>query len=89
MFEVGQDVRVSCSVSPGPFPDERLVTVETVDGPISGFVHSEDLIEKEKESGFLAGRVVAWDGEIVTVRLRGSFFTTNGLADVARERLAA
>lgn len=85
MFEIGQSVKVPCSMSPGPFSDEHLVTVDTMDGPISGFVRSQDFFE-EGEKRFLVGEVVEIDEETVTIKLRGSFFTTNGLAAVAKNR---
>ena len=93
MFEIGQSVKVPCEVSPGPFSDEHLVTFESVSGLISGFVHSDDLIATEsgatESGGFLAGVVTEVDENSVTIRLRGSFFTTNGLAAIAKDRAQA
>lgn len=84
MFEIGQTVKVPCSVSPGPFSDERLVTVQTIEGTISGFVRSDDLIQTDEENGYLIGVVTALDPDAIKIKLRGSFFTTNGLAAIAR-----
>lgn len=83
MFEIGQRVKVPCQVSPGPFSEERLVTLETVEGAISGFVNTNDVALTDDSNGLLTGTVTAVEPGHVTVRLRGSFFTTNGLATVA------
>lgn len=89
MFEIGQNAKVQCDVSPGPFSDEYLVTFESVDGLISGFVQAEDLILSGSGRGFLKGVVAEVDETTVTIKLRGSFFTTNGLAAIAKERAQA
>ena len=81
-LKVGQQVWIRCTVQPGPFSEERLVSVETVDGPVTGFVRTEEL---RSDDHFV--RVVVRDvaEEYVEVWIRGSFFTTNGLANVPRE----
>ena len=82
-LKVGQQVWIRCTVQPGPFSEERLVSVETVDGPVTGFVRTEEL---RSDDHFVRGvvRDVA-EEEYVEVWIRGSFFTTNGLANVPRE----
>lgn len=61
-----------------------MITFETVDGPISRFVRRGELRE---ESGrwFVRALVQAIRDDILEVRVRGSFFTTNGLASIPRK----
>jgi hypothetical protein len=42
-FKIGEFIGVKCEVQPGPFSEERLVTIETIDGAISGFVRETEL----------------------------------------------
>ena len=82
-FQTGDLIGVVCEVQPGPFSDERLVTLDTVDGIISGFVKESEL----RESGSrweVRGRIQEISGEMLKVRIYGSFFTTNGTATILR-----
>ncbi len=84
----GDAIAVPCEFDLGPFSDEKLVTVNTVDGPISGFVQTYDL----KETGgkwFVRGYVVKVHKDSFEVRIRGSFFNTNGIASISREAAVA
>ena len=83
-LEVGGNVGVRCKVQPGPFSDEHLVTIETVDGPISGFVNESEMKRVDQEWR-VRGVVRAIKGDIIEVWIKGSFFTTNGLASVERQ----
>lgn len=86
--KTGDTIPVPCEVDPGPFSEERLVTVNTVDGPISGFVQTYDL----KEAGgrwFVRGYVAKVHKDSLEVRIRGSFFNTNGIASISREAAVA
>lgn len=86
-IEVGDTIGVFCEVQPGPFSGERVVTIETVHGPISGFVRKESLEETGK--GWVVRAVVCELGkDDIVVRIQGSFFTTNGVASVPRQQLA-
>ncbi len=87
-IEPGTRIRIRCKVSPGPFSDEPVVTLNTVDGPISGFIASEDLIQSHGNT-FVRGVVQAVNGDVVKVWVRGSFFTTNGLAAMRRDEVMA
>lgn len=82
-MKVGDVIAVQCDVRPGPFTGERMITFDTVDGPISGFVRDSEL--KEIGSQWHV-RAVIQDikGDVLEVRVRGSFFTSNGLASVPR-----
>jgi hypothetical protein len=89
-FKVGDLVGVPCAIQAGPFPDEKLVTVETSEGQISGFVKESSLQVDpgDPEHGRVTGAVVAATEESLTVKLFGSFFTTaQGVASVRRNNL--
>ncbi len=85
-FATGESVAVSCEVRPGAFPGEFLVTVNTLTGPVSGFARAADLVEP---TAALHGIVTAARAEAVEVMLSGSFFTTNGLAEIRPDDVRA
>jgi hypothetical protein len=80
-FKVGDFVGVKCEVQPGPFSGERLVTIETVDGGISGFVRESEL-RLTGQQWWVRAKVLQISEETLQVRVYGSFLTTNGLASV-------
>lgn len=82
-FNVGDLVGVVCEVQPGPFDDERLITVDAVGGPISGFVKATELRESNGRWEVRA-RVKEIGDSTITVWIYGSFLTTNGIANVPR-----
>lgn len=88
-IEIGQAVGIPCDVGQGAFPNEHLVTMITTDGPVSGFVTTDNLARIEGDRGLLKGVVVQVGEETVTVRVRGSFFTTTGLAYLPRDWAAS
>jgi hypothetical protein len=75
----GEKVYVPSEVGLGAFPDERLVTVETNEGPVSGFAQ-ESFLKTDGGDNYLLAEVQSVSGQTLTVRLFGSFFTTTGLA---------
>lgn len=82
-LEPGTEIGIPCEVQPGPFSGERLITLGTAHGPITGFVRDTEL--KEKDSRWLVRGTVREDrGDTIEVWIQGSFFTTNGLASVPR-----
>jgi hypothetical protein len=83
-LQIGQQIRIPCKVQPGPFAEEPLVTFDSIDGPVSGFVRNEEL---EEVAGQPTIRVVirAIEKDHLEVWIRGSFFTTNGLANVSTQ----
>jgi hypothetical protein len=83
---VGHEVRIPCEVSEGAFPGERLVTIDSAVGPVSGFVKEEEIVSSGGRS-YLSGVVESVDDNTVTVRLRGSFFRTTGIAYLRKENL--
>lgn len=87
-IEVGSEVIIPCEVKPGPFSSENFVSFQTNDGPVSGFIKAGDLIQKGSE-WFLTGLVKNVEDDSLTVLVRGSFFTTNGIASVSKEMATA
>lgn len=85
---VGDKIRVPCSVQPGPFAGEFLIQVETVNGPVSGFVTEENLVRKDDEA-FVRGVVLEVLDSTMQVKIKGSFFTTNGLATIPEQMALA
>jgi len=84
----GDIIGIPCDVSRGPFSEEKLVTFDTLDGPVTGFVSTDELRQTDK--GWLVRAVVLdLEPESVRVRVFGSFLTTNGLAMIAKERALA
>ena len=87
-FTLGDTIAVICEVSPGPFSDELLISVETVNGPISGFVRSSELREEGSQS-YVRGKVKQASEHVIEVWIRGEFFSTAGLASVRRDHTMA
>lgn len=83
-FRTGQVVRIPCSIEPGPFPNEHLVTIITDRGAVSGFVSPQFLDGTPGSNGFVRGTVARTSDSEVEVNIPGSFFTTRGLASVSR-----
>jgi hypothetical protein len=67
--------------------DELVVTIDTAEGPISGFVKTAFVTMTGERSGYIVGQIVDLNDSTVQVRLPGSFFTTAGLASVAASKL--
>ena len=83
-LSIGQQVSIRCKVQPGPFSEEPLVTVDSIEGPLTGFVKSDELkIANGEHSVRGVMRKIAKDH--IEVWIKGSFFTTNGLANVPME----
>jgi hypothetical protein len=79
-FEVGQTVHIPCELQPGPFPTEYLVTFEAVEGPVSGFVRAQDVSRNAGGKAYISALVKEISADTLTVIVKGSFFTTTGLA---------
>ena len=87
-FKQGDLIGVPCSIQLGPFSDERLITADTEDGPLSGFVRLPNLETTDGQRGLVKGAVIDVRTDSVTVRLFGSFFTTAmGITSVRRNGL--
>jgi hypothetical protein len=83
----GEKVLVPAEAKAGPFPNERLVTVNTERGPVSDFTKA-DYVIRQQDGTYLLAEVKRVSGATVTVRLFGSFFTTTGLADIPKSNIA-
>lgn len=81
-LQVSQRVWIPCKVQPGPFSDEPLITVDSLDGPITGFVSAEE-VSRDRAKVQAIVRGIGEDH--VEVWIKGSFFTTNGLTNVPME----
>lgn len=80
-FHPGQEVLIPSEVGKGPFPGEQLVTFDTKSGSISGFVRDTMIAERGGRK-FIRAIVREVTPESMTVWVQGSFFNTNGLAQV-------
>lgn len=78
----GEKVLVPTNVTAGAFPGEKLVTVSTESGPVSGFAKVDAIITRGSDE-YLIAEVKTVTAKTLTVKLAGSFFTTTGLADVS------
>jgi len=83
-FEIGSLIGIPCIVEDGPFEDELLVQFESMDGTVSGFANRGN-VREERGQHFLKGAVHSITGNILTIWVEGSFFTTNGLAKFSSE----
>jgi hypothetical protein len=81
----GETVLVPTEVKDGAFPGEKLVTIETETGPVSGFVREKDIVSRNG-GRYLPAKVQRVTKTSLTVKLFGSFFTTTGLAEISRTR---
>jgi hypothetical protein len=71
-IDVGELIWVKCEVKPGPFPDERVVLVDTLDGPWVGFVDVHSLADPAKSGKTsVRGVVVEVKRDTLLVRLPG------------------
>jgi len=88
-LKVGDDIAVPCETAPGPSSDEKLVSVETLNGRITGFVRLRDLRQNASGEWEIRATVLKLKKDAIEVRVYGSFFNTNGLADISREMALA
>jgi hypothetical protein len=81
-FVAGQPILIPCNVESGAFASEFLVTFEALEGPVSGFVRENNLQRTGAEGGeaYLFATVKDVSEDTLTVVVRGSFFTTTGVA---------
>lgn len=82
--KVGEIILVPVRAEKGPFSEECLISFDSIDGPISGFIRS-DQVEKKDGRSFIQARVLKVEPKAITVQLHGSFFTTTGLAHIDRD----
>lgn len=84
-FKQGNVVKIPITVRPGAFINERFISLQTLSGMISGFVSAEDVLDVNGDRGFIQGTVLDVKKDTVVVRIKGSFFTTTGLAVLSRD----
>ena len=89
MLKSGTEIGIPCDVKQGPFSNERLVSFDTLDGPVTGFVQNERLEKSSSNQWYVRAIVKDVRGDVVTVLVEGSFFNTNGLANIRREMALA
>ena len=80
----GDAILVPVRADPGAFTGEYLITVETRDGPTSGFIDAEQVVHRNGRT-FVRVQVLDVGNDWITVRLHGSFFTTSGLAHIGKD----
>lgn len=85
MCKPGDVVLIPCEAKPGPFSDERLISLDTLDGPITGFAADDQLVRNDANQWYVRAQVLQLKGDVAEVMVWGSFFTTNGLAMIKRE----
>lgn len=85
----GLVIDIPCEVLKGPFSGEHMISVETVDGPISGFVTDEN-VKIEGGKAYVRAEVRRLiSADVVEVMVAGSFFTTNGIATIPQKMALA
>ena len=65
-------VLVPCEATNGAFANENMISIETANGTILGFVRAEDVIKHDGKT-CIQGIVHSKKKDTVTVRLTGSF----------------
>lgn len=80
---IGEKIKIPCEVKPGPFSEERLISFETIDGIVSGFVDERD-IQEDSSHNYIIGIVKEIQSDRIVVMVRGSFFQTNGIATISK-----
>lgn len=80
----GDTLFVPVEVGSGAFVGERLISFDTLEGPVSGFIR-EDQIIKRGNASFVQAQILELESNRIAIKLHGSFFTTTGLAHISRE----
>ena len=88
-LKAGVVIGIPCDVKRGPFSGEHLISFETVNGPVTGFVQENELRRIESGQWHVRAVVQSVEDELIGVWIRGSFFTTNGMATISREMALA
>lgn len=79
----GDRIWIPVEAAAGAFPGESLITIETIRGPVSGFTNNRNL-HRIGDRQYIRAEVQEVSEDTVTVILRGSFFTTTGVAYLPR-----
>jgi hypothetical protein len=78
----GDVIHVPVTVTGGAFAGECFISFDSIDGPISGFINSSQVIRQDGES-YIPAQVLEVESDRMAVRFHGSFFTTTGLAHIS------
>jgi len=66
-FVPGQTIWIRCEVGRGAFPTESLVTFQTVEGLVSGFVRTESVKRSDDREGYLQAIVKEVSDDTIAV----------------------
>ena len=81
-ISIGATIYIPVSVGSGAFLGEALVTFDSIEGPVSGFIRADQVKTVGEKSG-IAAKVEGIESDRLVVRLHGSFFTTTGIAHIS------
>jgi hypothetical protein len=82
--KIGEAIFIPVRSERGPFSGECLISFDSLDGPISGFIRA-DQVEVRNDQSFIRALVLRVAKDAIAVRLHGSFFTTTGLANIDKD----
>jgi hypothetical protein len=88
-LKAGDAVAIPCEVAAGQSAEERLVSFETIGGRVTGFVRTHELRDRGGNQWVIRATVLKVRRDAIEVRVYGSFFNTNGLADIKPEMALA
>ncbi len=89
LLKPGLVIGIACEIKRGLFSGEHLISFDTVDGAVSGFVRDTNL-RIQGDRGLVRAEVLRLlEHNIVEVMVEGSFFTTNGIATIPQEMALA
>jgi hypothetical protein len=75
--KAGQKIWIRCEVKPGPFPDEKLVRVQSGDNEWVGFVNVDFLKKRPNGDFFVQGKVTDGGRGDFTVVFPGHSITSS------------
>jgi len=80
-LDAGDMILIPVKAERGPFSEECLISFNSLDGPISGFIRANQVVERDGQN-LITARVLKVAADSITVQLHGSFFTTTGVAHI-------
>lgn len=83
-FMPGTMIEIPCSFEQGAFMGEYYVTIQLEDEMVSGFVPKAHIVKDKESSGYIHGNIVEVSEAGIRIRIPGSYFTTNGIADISQ-----
>jgi hypothetical protein len=86
-LQKGETIGAPCEIRPGHFPHERMIAVETEDGPYVGFADLKYLQVIDSRRGFIRGIAVDVSTDPVAVQVFCEFFQSSGFMRIRRELL--